>query len=42
MKEVVPLGRMGRKWDIAMAVLYLTSEAGRSFTLEGHSTMYEL
>jgi len=27
-KEVVPLGRMGRKWDIGMAVLYLTSEAG--------------
>lgn len=24
----IPVGRMGRKWDIAMAVLYLASPAG--------------
>jgi len=28
MNKVVPLGRLGTKWDIAMSVLYLASSAG--------------
>ena len=27
--ELLPLGRMGDAWDIAMACVYLTSPAGR-------------
>jgi peroxisomal 2,4-dienoyl-CoA reductase len=28
--EVVPLGRMGEKWDIAMAAIFLAAETGNS------------
>ena len=28
----IPLGRMGRKWDIAMAVVYLASPAAGAAT----------
>lgn len=27
-RSLVPLGRMGEKWDIAMAAIYLASDAG--------------
>ena len=29
----IPLGRMGRKWDIAMGVLFLASPAAGEFPL---------
>ncbi len=28
--DVVPLGRMGEKWDIAMAAIFLAAETGDS------------
>lgn len=31
----IPLGRMGRKWDIAMGVLYLASPAAGGSVTEG-------
>ena len=32
MKETIPLKRVGRKWDIAMAVLFLSSPAAAYIT----------
>lgn len=30
--EVIPIKRLGKKWDIAMSVLYLCSSAGQNIT----------
>lgn len=30
-REYMPLYKLGEKWDIAMAALYLTSDAGKLF-----------
>jgi NAD(P)-dependent dehydrogenase (short-subunit alcohol dehydrogenase family) len=32
MKETIPLKRVGRKWDIAMAVVFLSSPAAAYIT----------
>lgn len=44
-RSEVPLGRMGRKWDIAMAALFLASPAasyvsGDTLVVDGAAWMY--
>ena len=40
MKESIPLKRVGRKWDIAMAVVFLSSPAAAYMTGELATTSY--
>jgi len=39
MKETIPLKRVGRKWDIAMAVVFLSSPAAAYITGDHPTTL---